>query len=196
METAYGMRLVAARSRRLARRALTCLGTGPGAACVCGDRALAREVARAAGGHARACHLVVWPEGDPVPAPAEPRDIRPLTPADAGAILERYAHPEYLAPGELEEALAAGRFLGAFDAGRLVGFVGEHAEGSMGMLEVFEGHRREGWGTALVLAKVADHLSRGERPWAEVWPDNEASLALERKLGFVVLPADGLWFVS
>ena len=66
----------------------------------------------------------------------------------------------------------------------------------MGMLEVFEGHRREGWGTALAAAKVAAHLAAGELPWAEVWPENDASLALERAMGFEVRPEDALWFVS
>ena len=189
-----GMRIVAGPSRRLVRRALTCLGAAGGTTCVCGKRALAREVARAFGGRERACHVVVWRGGEPPTDPS--RDIRVLTPAYAGVVRERYAHPEYLAPGELEAALEAGKFLGGFEAGRIVGFVGEHEEGSMGMLEVFEGHRREGWGTALAAAKVAAHLAAGELPWAEVWPENDASLALERAMGFEVRPADALWFVS
>ena len=75
-------------------------------------------------------------------------------------------------------------------------FVGEHAEGAMGALEVAEDHRRQGWGTALAAAKVARHLAAGQTPWAEVWPDNEASLALERAMGFEVRPADEFWVVA
>ena len=33
-------------------------------------------------------------------------------------------------------------------------------------------------------------------PWAEVWPENRASLALERAMGFEVLEGGRLWYVS
>lgn len=188
-----GETLVWATARAALRRALTCLGSR-GIALVCGERRVAREVVRAVGGTARACHLVVW-RGE-APARDVTRDIRTLTPAYAGVIRERYSHPEYLVPGELEELLEAGAFIGGFEDGRIVGFVGEHADGSMGMLEVFEGARRRGWGTELAAAQIARTLAAGNVPWATVWPDNEASLALERKMGFEIAPADGLWCVS
>ena len=188
-----GETLMWASAPTVLRRALTCIGSR-GVACVCGDRRVAREVGRAVGGTARACHLVTWrgeaPERDVT------RDVRVLTPAYAGVIREHYSHPEYLAPGELEELLEAGAFIGGFEDGRIVGFVGEHADGSMGMLEVFEGARRRGWGTELAAAQVTRVLEAGNVPWAAVWPDNEASLALERAMGFEVAPADGLWYVS
>ena len=193
-ELADGSRIVAGTERRLVREALACFGPAGGVTCVCGDRALARDVARLTGGHVRGCHAVVWRGG--APKARAGLDIRALTPAYAGVVRERYSHPEYLAPGELEAALARGAFLGGFEDGRIVGFVGEHADGSMGMLEVFEGHRREGWGTALTAAKVSAQLAQGMTPWAAVWPDNGASLALERRMGFEVRPADQLWFVS
>ena len=69
-------------------------------------------------------------------------------------------------------------------------------DGKRVVLEVFEGARRRGWGTELAAAKVAQVLAAGNVPWAAVWPDNEASLALERAMGFEVAPADGLWYVS
>lgn len=193
LEVPHGLRMVWATSRQQLRRALACLGA-PGVTCLLGTRRMAREVSRASGGHARPCHLVIWRHGRPEQDSS--LDLRALTPAYAGAVREHYSHAEYLDDGELEEALAAGSVLGAFEAGRLVGFVGEHPEGSMGMLEVFEGHRRRGWGTALVRAQLARQLDEGHTPWAEVWPDNEASLALERAMGFTVLPADQMWFVS
>lgn len=189
-----GETLVWATARASLRRAMTCLGSR-GVVCLCGERRVAREIVRAVGGEPRACHLVSW-RGDEAPELDASRDIRVLTGAYAGVIREHYTHPEYLAPGELEELLEAGAFLGGFEDGRIVGFVGEHSDGSMGMLEVFEGFRRRGWGRALAAAKVAGTLAAGNVPWAAVWPDNEASLALERSMGFHVAPADGLWYVS
>lgn len=190
----FGTRLLWASDRALVRRALACLGPAD-VTCVCGSRSVAREAARAARGTARPCHLVVW-KGDELPAPDPSCDVRPLTAAYAGAVRERYSHPEYLAPGELEALLAEGRVLGGFEQGRLVGFVGEHPQGSMGMLEVFEEARGRGWGRTLAQAKMRQAVLAGRVPWAEVWPGNEASLALVTSLGFEVLPAEGMWFVS
>ncbi|MFR8333203.1 MAG: hypothetical protein ACLU9S_13295 [Oscillospiraceae bacterium] len=51
------------------------------------------------------------------------------------AVLDGYSlfhNPEYV-----EDRLKAGVIFGAFADGRLAGFVGEHHEGGMGMLEVF-----------------------------------------------------------
>lgn len=188
-----GPRLIWARDRKLVRRALTCLGPAP-VSCVCGTRSVAREVARAAGGRARACELVVW--RGPAPAMDPGRDLRVLTPAYAGAIVAAYSHPEYLTPGELEGLLARGRVIGGFEEGRLVGFAGEHPHGAMGMLEVLPEARRRGWGQTLAAAKVRQLLGEGRLPWAEVWPDNEASLALERSMGFEVLESGSLWYAS
>lgn len=141
-----------------------------------------------------ACHLVVWDKDQP-PVIERGRDIRVLGEAYAGAVRAHYSHPEYLAEGEVEDLLRRGRILGAFEAGRLCGYIGEHVEGSMGMLEVFEGYRRRGWATVLESAKIAQLLSEGARPWAEVWPANEASLALQDKLGLVTYPAEGMHFL-
>ena len=190
------VRLVMGPSRKALRRALEALGTDARVTMVCGGRSLARDVAWATGGHARKCHVVSWPQGKPAPEVDPSLDIRVLTSAYAEAVRRAYEHPEYFSPGELERALDAGAFLGAFEENRLVGFVGEHAEGCMGALEVLEGHRRKGWGSALAKAKIAQLIERGAVPWAEVWPDNAASLALERSLGLVVRPADEFWVVA
>ena len=188
-----GHRLLWASDRKLVRRALICLGSVR-PTCVCATRSIAREAARASHGSPRACDLVVWRSDAPAIEPG--RDLRVLTTACAEPIVANYSHPEYLLTGELEDLLARGRVIGAFEEGRLVGFVGEHPHGAMGMLEVVPEARRRGWGRTLVAAKVRQLLDEGRLPWAEVWPDNEASLALERAMGFEVLDGEHVWFVS
>ncbi len=184
-----------AKSGPLGRQAATCLGREGGITCVLGSRAAALAVARVLGGKARSCHLAFYRgEGSLEADPAW--TVRTLGPAHAQVIRSHYSHVEYLEPGELESALAAGKVLGCFDEGRLCGFVGEHADGSIGLLEVFEEHRREGWGTALMLAKANQQLAEGLVPWAEVWPENAASVSLMKSIGFEVLPANQMWFVA
>ena len=45
-------------------------------------------------------------------------------------------------------------------------------------------------------ATRAQQLDEGMVPWAEVWPENEASRSLMEKAGFSCAPADGMWFIS
>ena len=90
--------------------------------------------------------------------------------------------------GENEIAKIVGRralFLGFLD-GEPVGFVGEHLEGSMGLLYVFPKFRRRGFGEALEKFCIAKTIENGFVPFGQVEKDNFASLALQRKLGFTV----------
>lgn len=180
--------------RKVARRAAARL-LGPVGCLQVQGRKNVRELGRALGlPVAKPCHLAVLERQGPLPVDRS-LDIRVLTPAYEGVVLERYSHPEYLREGELADLLAAGAFLGGFVDGRLCGFVGEHPEGALGMLEVFPEHRRRGWGAALASAKTNQQLEAGYVPWAQVEPDNAASLALLRGLGFSVYPEEDMWFL-
>lgn len=141
------------------------------------------------------CNMVIYEKQDRLEVDPS-LDIRTLTPAYAELVASHYSHPEYLAPGELEDILARGLVLGGFEAGRLCAFIGEHPEGAIGMLEVFPELRRRGWATALESAKINEQLDRGLVPWGEVWPDNQASIALQEKLGLTVYPEKGMHFMS
>ena len=188
------------------REALTCLGAGRGVTCVLGGRDVAREACRALDlPRMDACLLVAHPGAEPpevaTPGTGDPRDratrgIRVLGRGYAEAVARHYAHPDYLAPGELERLLSAGRVLGGFEDGRLVGFVGEHEDGSVGLLEVLPAYQGQGWGHALLAAKTRAQLAEGLVPWAQVWPANRASLALMRDCGYVVGAERSMWFCS
>ena len=184
-----------ATNRKLAREAVRCLG-GAGVTCVLGSRAVAADIARTLGAGEPVPCLSYAFRGHEAPEVPAGLDIRVLNAAYEGPVLEHYSHVEYLEPGELASALEAGRVLGGFENGRLCGFVGEHAEGSMGLLEVFPEARGRGWGSALLAAKVAQQLGEGLVPWAEVWPDNVASRALMAKVGLTAAPENSMWFIS
>lgn len=126
---------------------------------------------------------------------AKTKDIRVLDESYADTVLEHYSHPQYVNPDLLLAALGRGDFLGAFESDELVGFIGEHPEGAIGLLEVFEGYQGKGWGRALEASKINQSLDRGQTPWLEVFAGNEASLALQRKLGLTVSSADEQLFL-
>lgn len=146
--------------------------------------------ARDAGyGGAQPHHLAVYRHAEPPEVDGD-RDIRVLDESFLDAVLTTYSHPEFTDEEELRESLRAGKLLGGFEDGQLVGYMGEHAEGSMGMLEVLEPYRRRGWGSALESAKIAQVMRQGHVPWVEVLAGNEVSLALQRKLGMTIGPAN------
>ena len=97
------------------------------------------------------------------------------------AVLDGYSlfhNPEYV-----EDRLKAGVIFGAFVDGRLAGFVGEHHEGSMGMLEVFPPYRGHGLGLALESFQINRYLSQGRVPFDQVIVGNEKSMSLQKKVG-------------
>ena len=69
-------------------------------------------------------------------------------------------------------------------ASDLVGFVGTHAEGSIGLQKVFDKFRRKGYGEALISFMVNHQLAKNVAPFAQISVHNEASLSLVYKLGF------------
>ena len=132
-------------------------------------------------------HLAIYQEA--IPLQTDGRDVRTLGPDFSSQLRRRYSHPEFYSVGQFEAMLSEGRILGGFEGGELVGFVGVHPEGSIGLLEVFEGHRRQGWATQLESEMINRHLERGWIPWGQVFEGNEASLALQRRLSMLVTPA-------
>lgn len=66
----------------------------------------------------------------------------------------------------------------------LVGFIGEHLEGGMGLLLVFPEHRRKGYAEELEKAYIKHTIDRGFVPFGQVVVGNEPSFKLQEKLGF------------
>ena len=93
---------------------------------------------------------------------------------------------DLVSPAELERIVARGKLLLGYARGRLVGFIGEHLEGSMGLLYVFPEHRRLGYAAELERAMIARTLKEGFVPFGQVEKDNHASLMLQRKIGMTV----------
>lgn len=93
---------------------------------------------------------------------------------------------------ELREAFFGPDFLGGYLGDELVGYIGIHGEGAMGMLHVFEPFRRRGYAEAIYASLINSQLEKGRLPYAQVIEGNEASLSLQRKLGFTV--SEGLLY--
>ena len=134
------------------------------------------------------CRQAVYLGKEPPAATEE--DIRPLTGEHLDFLQANYRHEdsEYLAWLLERRAL-----FGAFREEKLVGFIGKHAEGSMGLLEVLPSFRRQGVGESLERFLIAREVERGNLPYCHVFTDNQASLALQQKLGLTLAEGSVIW---
>ena len=127
------------------------------------------------------CHQAVYTSQKRLPISA---DIRQLDLTYLEQVARGYSlfyDPDYVA-----DRIQAGVMFGAFVDGNLAGFVGEHSEGSMGMLEVFPAYRRQGLGMALESFQINRLLDQGRVPFDQVIVGNDRSYRLQQKLGMVL----------
>lgn len=83
-------------------------------------------------------------------------------------------------------------YLGYVDD-HLIGFIGEHLEGSIGLLEVFEDYRRLGYGSELEKRMINLMLKRNLLPFCQIEVDNVKSLSLQKKLGMSLSQEKVYW---
>ena len=99
---------------------------------------------------------------------------------DLPLLIENY---HLISPEELQEVVNRRSVLLGYYKDQPVGFIGEHLEGSMGILYVFPEYRRRGFGTALQRHLIAETMDKGFIPFGQVEKDNAASLNLQERVG-------------
>lgn len=127
------------------------------------------------------------------PAPPEvPRRllVKSATAADLKIITEHY---RMLSEQELKNIIYHGKLFLGYHNGGIVGFIGEHLEGSMGLLEVFPQYRGNGYGTELESFLIAHMLNEGLIPFCQVETENQKSLKLQQKLGLTLSAEHVYW---
>lgn len=96
-------------------------------------------------------------------------------------------------PENIEKLAADKKIFCAFSGEAFVGFIGEHPEGSMGMLHVFPEYRRKGYAEALESLLANEYIKQDRIPYGHVVVGNDASMALQKKLGFQVANEKLYW---
>ena len=125
------------------------------------------------------CRQFLYTEKVPLTVPH--KDIRRLNMESSSYVCSHYdmGQAEYI-----RERLLAGAMYGAFSEDHLVGFIGIHSEGSLGMLYVEEAYRRQGIASSLEAYLVNHMLKQGFTPFTQVKEGNEKSIRLQERLGF------------
>lgn len=109
--------------------------------------------------------------------------IKQLGENQAGIILDNY---DKLSADEIKELLKMGNLFGGYKDEALVGFIGSHLEGSIGLLNIFPEYRRLGYGTILESYMVNKMLEKSLVPFGQIETNNQKSMALQSKLGFKI----------
>ncbi len=108
-------------------------------------------------------------------------EIRPLKAEHLSIVREHYDMVDddsYVA-----ERIESGMMFGAFLDEAIVGFIGMHGEGSLGLLEVFPEYRKRNIGKALTTYMINWSLEKGMTPFGQVAVGNAASEKLQESLG-------------
>ena len=128
-----------------------------------------------------------------IPGPDADVDIRPLTRESLDFVYQNYGHAsrEYL-----DARIRQGVMLGAYVEGALAGFIGEHVEGSMGLLHVMPAYRRMHLGYALERAAIRRTRLAGQIPFDQVAKTNDASIALQARLGMTRAKKTVYWITD
>ncbi len=116
--------------------------------------------------------------------------IRTADARDLAMLIENY---RMISPKELEKVVERECVLLGYDRDQLIGFIGEHLEGSMGILYVFPEYRRRGFGASLQKHLIARTMEKGFIPFGQVEKENQASLMLQKKLGMTQSDRPIVW---
>jgi GNAT superfamily N-acetyltransferase len=137
------------------------------------------------------CFQAVYTSESSMPMPGQ-IDLSVLNEAHEDTVLKYYHtmdDAEYI-----RGRIKSREMFGAFLNGNLVGFIGFHEEGSMGLLEVLPEYRHKGVGSLLESYMINLHLQKGWTPFCQILTDNRISLYLQQKLG-LTLSADHLYWL-
>lgn len=140
--------------------------------------------------HTLECDQLVYDRGRPLDYPKR-LEIRKPTDDEMRIVLKHYRRmPAWV----VEEIRARGDlYVGSEGEGKIVGFIGCHLEGSMGLLEILPKYRRMGYGTELESFMINRLLERGLIPFGHVVTGNSKSLRLQKKLGLTKAPEKVYW---
>ena len=110
--------------------------------------------------------------------------------------IERIKRDYKLESPENIERLCADKKLWAAclkDTGAFVGFIGEHPEGSMGLLQIFPEYRRNGFAEEAEKFQINRYVQGGRIPYGHVIEDNGISVSLQKKLGLQTAAEKVYW---
>ncbi len=142
------------------------------------------------------CYQVVYAPEKPLPLKGVLR-FEKANEKHLQTILDTYDRES---PEVLKKLVASGRIYCAYapadlsgEAENFIGYIGQHPEGSMGLLLIFPQYRRHGYAEELESFQINAILAEGRTPYAHIIEDNFKSFSLQQKLGAIVASGKVVW---
>lgn len=110
-------------------------------------------------------------------------------------VYNNYSSKDTVDVDYIKNRIKTNTMLGAFIDKKLVGFIGTHEEGSIGILEVLPQYRKRGIGEMLQKCATNLALSQDRIPYGQVKINNENSIKLQQKLGFEISKDTVSWLI-
>lgn len=142
------------------------------------------------------CYNTVYTKKTPIKILNSTVEVKRLTLEHKDIIIKNYSKIDMVDTNYIENRLNANVMLGAFINNNLCGFIGNHEEGSIGMLEVFPEYMGKGIGSILQIAATNDALANNRYPYGQVVETNLASTALQKKLDFQFSKSKVYWLIK
>ena len=117
--------------------------------------------------------------------------IRTLTEEFIPFVAEHYS--EIGSPEYVTERILHGAVYGAFYEEKIVGFIANHEEGSIGMLYVLPEYRKRHVAMALETYCMNLAIERSEIPYGQIVLGNEPSISLQEKMGICFAKETIVW---
>ncbi len=135
------------------------------------------------------CFQGVYTKGTPLPL-AGRLEISLANDEEAEKVLATY---QFADPEEIMSVRERKMLFAAHADGQFCGYIGEHSEGSMGMLHIFPEFRGRGYAAELESFMINKKLGLGCVPYCHIIYDNAASLHLQKKLGLEIAKEQIFW---
>lgn len=129
----------------------------------------------------------------PIHTPSKLR-VRQLKKKDIPLVQKHYMDSDdhkYMMSRVLDNALFAG-----FSEDNVIGFIGIHDEGSIGLIEVLRPYRRQGYGLELLNFMIAYYLQNNDVPYSQISTANVPSIRLHQKAGMVLSKKPVIWMLE
>lgn len=107
-------------------------------------------------------------------------------------VIQHYSYKECANEVYISQCIGMG-MIGAFVEDKLVGFIGNHDSGSIGLLEVLPEYRKHGIGSSLLKRMIVKQVKEGRIPFSEIFEHNHTSMKLVKRVGMELSGNTAIW---
>ena len=122
---------------------------------------------------------------DDVELPDPVHQTNALSEQEAGIVFDNSEYQDCISLEYIEDRIRVGISTGLYENSKLVAWGLTHDDGGLGSLHVLESVRRKGYGSNITLSLIKEVRRANKVPFCYIEKDNDKSINLVSKLGFI-----------